>query len=150
MTQTVGQIALEIAATLEKAWNSGDAAGFANVFAEDADFIHILGGHGRGRDAIAQAHKTLFTTIYRGSRVTFELAGTRPVGPDAFLACLVQHLVFGPGPDVQRMTCRPTLAVARQDQGWSIVLMQNTRTVETAPTGLSDHPFAPQTAETVE
>src|SRR5690349_3459049 len=108
MTDSFAQIASGIAATLETVWNSGDARGFADLFAEDADFIHILGGHGRGRAAIAQAHETLFATIYRGSRVRFELVGTRSFGPDAFLACLVQHLVFGSRPDLQRMTCRPT------------------------------------------
>lgn len=29
---------------LEAAWNNGDSAGFAAPFADDADFVHILGG----------------------------------------------------------------------------------------------------------
>ena len=33
---------------LEAAWNAADGASFAEAFAEDADFIHILGGYYTG------------------------------------------------------------------------------------------------------
>jgi uncharacterized protein (TIGR02246 family) len=146
MTDSHEQTASDIAGKLQRAWNDHDAVGFAGAFAEDADFIHILGGHGHGRAAIAQAHRALFDSIYRESRVRFALADVRSLAPDAFIALLVQHLVFGSDGNVQEMTCRPTLIVVRRGQDWSVVLMQNTRTVEAAPAGLSDHPFAPARA----
>ena len=56
---------------LEAAWNTGDGTGFAEAFAEDADFIHILGGYYSGRTAIEAGHRMIFGTIYKGSTVRY-------------------------------------------------------------------------------
>jgi uncharacterized protein (TIGR02246 family) len=143
MRENIDRIAGEFAAALQRAWNAGDAQGFADHFAQDADFVHILGGHGRGRAAIAQAHRALFSGIYRGSCVSFEVAGVRPLGSDALIVLLAQTLRFGAGEATHEMTCRPTLVLHRQEGGWSIVLMQNTRKAESTPDALAGHPFAP-------
>ena len=58
----------EIVEKLEAAWNSDDSVAWASLFAEDADFIHILGGHYHGRDGIERGHRIIFDTIYKGSR----------------------------------------------------------------------------------
>jgi uncharacterized protein (TIGR02246 family) len=134
-------VASDMAERLQSAWNHGDAQAFAGLFADGADFIHILGGHGRGRTAVAAAHEALFSGIYRGSKVRFDLVGVRPLGEDAFIALLSQHLEYGAGGDVSSMACRPSLIVQRQAE-WRIVLLQNTRTAELAPKDLADHPFA--------
>ena len=47
----------EIADSLAAAWNSADAAGFAKLFAEDADFVNIYAMHFAGREGIAKQHQ---------------------------------------------------------------------------------------------
>jgi hypothetical protein len=37
---------------LQDAWNRGDAAGYASLFTDDADFVAWNGSYGRGRQAI--------------------------------------------------------------------------------------------------
>jgi uncharacterized protein (TIGR02246 family) len=67
MTVNDEQELRDIVSGLETAWNSGNSVGWAGFFAEDADFIHILGGHFTGRRAIEQGHRAIFDTIYKGS-----------------------------------------------------------------------------------
>ncbi|WP_114227340.1 MULTISPECIES: SgcJ/EcaC family oxidoreductase [Sphingomonas] len=57
-----------LCASMEDAWNAGDGAGWAASFAEDADFVNVLGQHARGRAAIGAGHQEIFDGIYRGSR----------------------------------------------------------------------------------
>jgi uncharacterized protein (TIGR02246 family) len=47
--------AAALAARLQDAWNTGDGAGFAAPFSDDADFVNVYGMHARGRAAIAAA-----------------------------------------------------------------------------------------------
>ena len=67
---------------LEGAWNAADSASFAALFAEDADFIHILGGYYTGRAAIEAGHRMIFGTIYKGSTVRYSVEKIRFVRPD--------------------------------------------------------------------
>ncbi len=66
-----------IVAELEAAWNRKDSVAWAELFSEDADFIHILGGHFTGRDAIEQGHRKIFDTVYKGSTNKFEVEKIR-------------------------------------------------------------------------
>ena len=50
------------------------------LFAEDADFIHVLGGHFHGRVDIEHGHRTIFDTIYKGSRNNFKVEGFASCG----------------------------------------------------------------------
>ncbi len=67
---------------LEAAWNAADSASFAALFAEDADFIHILGGYYTGRAAIEAGHRMIFGTIYKGSTVRYSVEKIRFLRPD--------------------------------------------------------------------
>ena len=130
-------------ARLEAAWNAGNAEEFAACFAVDADFIHVLGGHGSGAAAIGAAHARLFSTIYRGSRVEFAIEGIRRLGVDAAIVRLRQTLTYRAGGQEQVLRARPTLVAAAEAGCWRIVLFQNTIVAEAEPPALAGHPFAP-------
>ena len=61
----------EIVRQLETAWNAYDSAGWAALFAENANFIQIYGGQLEGRAAIEASHRCIFDTIYKDSNATF-------------------------------------------------------------------------------
>ena len=113
---------------LEAAWNARDAAAFAAPFADDAEFIHILGGGGTGRAAIEAGHAALFRTIYAKSVVAYRVIRVMPLGPAAAAVLLHQHLAFEAGGAAQAIACRPTfVATHESDGGWVIRLFQNTQ-----------------------
>jgi len=116
---------------LEAAWNAADAAGFASLFAEDAEFIHILGGYYTGRAAIEAGHRMILGTIYKGSTVRYSVERIKFVRPELALVFLRQFLQFFEGGAARDLQARPTMLVESADGKWRIVAMQNTRITET-------------------
>ncbi len=138
----------DIVAQLESAWNQKDSVAWANLFAEDADFIHIFGGHYTGRSSVEQGHRTIFDTIYKGSSLKLTVEKIRMAGPDVAIIFLFGELTTAQPGLPPRLNTRPTMVLQRQDAGWQIVAFQNTTvTPEGPPVGnaLADmHPFKGQ------
>ncbi len=111
---------------LQEAWNRGDAAAFAAAFAPDADFIHILGHHGAGREAIQAGHHAIFTTIYRDSTLRIEIEALRFLSPDVALLRLKNHLEYSDEGNRRYVVSRPSIVATRRDVQWLIAVMHNT------------------------
>lgn len=125
----------ELVKKLEVAWNASDSLSWAALFVEDADFIHILGGHFHGRAAIEQGHRTIFDTIYKGSHNSFTVEGVRFVRPEAAVVFVRAHLKWYLNGAEQRLDARPTLIAHKKPDGqWEIVVFQNTLITPGAPT----------------
>ena len=113
-------------AELERAWNSGDGAGFGEQFAEHADFVDIRGTRHQGRGAIAGGHQAILDTIYRGSTVQYRVVD-QAVLADGVLLGIVEATLDAPqGPlaGVDRSTI--TAVMARTDAGWKVRSFHNT------------------------
>src|SRR5215831_14525240 len=67
---------------LEDCWNRGDSKTYVEPFAEDVTFIQIFGGQLDGRDAVEASHRSIFDTIYRGSRVGLSIRSIRFLGTE--------------------------------------------------------------------
>ena len=115
---------------LEAAWNAADGAAFAEPFADDADFIHILGGYYTGRETIRAGHRMIFGTIYKGSTVHYSVEKIKFLRPDIAIVFLRQHLEFAEGGPVDELDARPTIIAERIEDKWHIVALQNTRISE--------------------
>ncbi|MFE0019579.1 SgcJ/EcaC family oxidoreductase [Amycolatopsis sp. NPDC059021] len=88
----------EIITGLERAWNAGDGAAWGAYFAEDADFVDVVGRVQRGRKVIAEEHQKIFDTIYRGSRLEIRQLDVRPIGADALVLHTTSKLRVPGGP----------------------------------------------------
>lgn len=130
---------------LEQAWNAADGTAFAAAFADDADFIHILGGYYTGRAAIEAGHRMIFGTIYKGSTVRYGVERIRFLRPDVALVFLRQHLQFFEDGQPRELEARPTIVAERAEDKWRIVAMQNTRISEVGGSAvdraLERHPY---------
>ena len=115
---------------LESAWNAADAAAFAALFADDAEFIHILGGYYTGREAIEAGHRMIFGTVYKGSTVRYSVEKIKFVRPDVALVFLRQHLQFFEDGAPRELQGRPTIVAEMTDGNWRIAALQNTRIAE--------------------
>ena len=130
---------VEIVKKLEDAWNNSDSVAWASLFAEDADFIHVLGGHFHGQTDIERGHRTIFDTIYKGSRNNFKVEDVRFVRPDVAVVFIHANLIWYLNGAEQRIQARPTfVAEKNQDGGWKIVVFQNTLVTTDAVPTLSD------------
>jgi uncharacterized protein (TIGR02246 family) len=125
----------EIVEELEAAWNNGDSIAWTSQFAHDADFIHILGGFFHGSAAIEQGHRTIFDTIYKGSRINLKVEKLRFVRPDVALVFTVTDLTWYLNGNEQHVQARPTLVAQKRDDGrWEILAFQNTLITAAGPT----------------
>ena len=137
----------EIVEKLESAWNNGDGVAWAALFADDADFIHVLGGHFNGRADIERGHRRIFDTIYKGSRNNFTVEKARFVRPDVAIVFLRGNLTWYLNGAEQHIEARPTLVAERLSDGrWRIVTFQNTLVTKDAVPTLNDtlakaHPY---------
>jgi len=135
-----------IVAHLENCWNRSDSVAFADVFAEDADFVHILGGYYTGRDQVEAGHRIIFDTIYKNSTVKWEVVKIRPVSNDAAVVLTISSLEFQQGGNKVTLHTRPTMIAEHRDGKWQIAAFQNTL-IKDANAGAvqeklaSDHPF---------
>jgi uncharacterized protein (TIGR02246 family) len=115
---------------LEAAWNATDGQSYAEAFAENADFIHLLGGYYTGRTAIEAGHRMIFGTIYKASTIRYSVEKIRFLRPDVAIVSLRQYLQFKEGGAASDLEARPTIIAEKHDGRWQIVNMQNTRITE--------------------
>ena len=111
---------------LENAWNSADGAAFVAPFAEDADFVNVLGMHVRGRDAIAAGHEQIFRTVYAGSKVAYRVEGARLLRPDVALVHVQAGLDVPGGPMAGHHAARYSMVLTRDGGEWRIASFHNT------------------------
>ena len=117
----------EIVEKLGNAWNTADSVAWTAQFAEDADFIHILGGYFNGHTAIERGHRAIFDTIYKGSRIKLTVEKIRFVRPDVAIVFVITELTFYMDGQEKHVQARPTLIAAKESDGsWKIVAFQNT------------------------
>src|SRR5262245_1634494 len=84
----------DILKQLEGAWNTSDSRLWTSFFAADATFIHIFGGQLDGHAAIEGAHRVIFDTMYKGSRLKIESRSIRFLRPDVAVVFTQMHLAL--------------------------------------------------------
>ncbi len=127
---------LELGQALQDAWNRGDAAGYASLFTDDADFVAWNGSHGRGRQAIEDGHRRLFDGPLAGFRMVLvdddaESASPeslRFVRPDVAIMVIPGAVTLArqspTGPDHESVQ---TFVLIKNDNRWRVAAFHNTR-----------------------
>jgi len=120
--------------TLAESWNRHDMASYGAQFADDADFVNVLGMHWRGRKPIEEAHAALHGSIFRNSLLKILDCSVRPVGSDVALA-VVRWEMTGhetpPGVPFQKVRHGVITGVFTPREGrWLIAALQNTEVVK--------------------
>src|SRR5690349_3974423 len=117
----------ELVATFARGWNAGSGALLAGAFAEDADFINIMGLHARGRDLIARGHDEILATIFHGTRLTAAVDAIRFIRPDvaAVEATFTLQMADGQPFTGPASRSKPGFVATKDAGGWSIVVFRN-------------------------
>ncbi|MFB9269546.1 SgcJ/EcaC family oxidoreductase [Bradyrhizobium erythrophlei] len=129
MTAEAGRARADIAGIIEwmsLEWNAHDADGYAALFTNDANAVIINGDHQRGRHAIAEGHREIFTGIYRDSVIVSMIEQLRFLAPDIALVHLESRLDVATGPAAGVYRARPSLILVKTEAGWRITAFHNT------------------------
>jgi len=113
----------ELVRVLEDAWNSGNSQRFASVFADDADFITVMGEHYNGRGSVDVGHRAIFDTIYKDSRNRYTIEGVRFIRPDVVVVFVRALLELADG---KTISARPTMVLTKENGKWQVAVLQNT------------------------
>ena len=114
---------------LETAWNNAEGQAFAARFAPDADFVNVYGLHAQRREAIAHGHEMILSTVYRGSRVRYELTHARYLNDRVALIHVRATLDVPEGPMAGRYLALPSAVLTRPNThtlDWEIAAFHNT------------------------
>lgn len=116
----------------ETAWNRHDMTSFANLFAEDADFVNVIGARWVGRAAIQEAHAASHASFFRNSRLSIGDSTIRFLKPDVAVARSYWRLTGHTAPSGEAAAPRQgilTNVLVRSGGTWHIVVSQNTDVV---------------------
>jgi len=123
------------------AWMARDARGLAALFAEDADFVNVVGIWWEDRDAIERAHDYGLTTFFAQSRLSLGRVKTRMMGEDVAVVHARMRLTGQIAPEGSEAGARTnilTFVCQSLEDGWVCVSAQNTDIVPGAETQVSD------------
>jgi uncharacterized protein (TIGR02246 family) len=118
-------------------WNAGDAAGLGALFAEDADFVNVVGLWWRRRRDIARAHNYAFQRYFRNAQLSLEEIAVRQLRDDVATVHGRWRLEGqrDPGGAEAPARCGIMVLVAEKAvAGWRIVTAQNTDIAQGAET----------------
>ena len=119
-------IAAAIVRQLEDAWNAGDGHAYGAPFAEDADYITVLGHLIHSRRAIASAHQGIFKSLYKDSTVRQTVTQARALTGDVIVAHVDIVLSVPAGHIAGDHNAIQTLVIANRDGAWRVAHFQNT------------------------
>ena len=112
----------EMGAKWAGVWNTGDMEGFAELYAEDADFISHDGKVHKGREAIVKSFVELAGTVFKGAQISIERTHIRQIKPHIMVGD--SEWEFTGAPEVEGQTPptkgTSTVVVVNQDGKWLI------------------------------
>lgn len=127
-TMEVSNIANSILQHLEKAWNTADGAAFGEVFTAPCDFVDIRGTlhQQQSPESIGQAHQGIFNSIYKNSKVQFELLQAQLVDEHTILLSARSTLDAPLGPLTGINNSTISMVLANGNDRWGVRLFHNT------------------------
>lgn len=110
-------------------WNAGDATGLAALFADDADFVNVVGLWWRRRKDIRKAHAYALRRYFRDTEITMERHETKYIRDDV-ATVHVRWTMRGQrapsGNEARPRAGMMIFVVEKRNDAWVAVAAQNT------------------------
>jgi len=129
-----------VLAALVEAWNRHDMDALGNLFAEQADFVNVIGMRFKGRTAIATAHRELHKDRFAHTEIRQLHCDLAHLTREIALAHVRWEMTgdpLAPADGVRRGVL--THVLLRKDGRWYFRATQNTDIVQIPE--LANHPF---------
>jgi uncharacterized protein (TIGR02246 family) len=118
-----------VASAFVGAWNVHDMDALANLFAEDADFVNVVGMWWRDRETIKMAHAATHKTIFKASTLAMDSTTVKFLSSDIAVAHMTWTLSGHLTPDGKPGSPRHgilSFVMKLQGKVWLIESAQNT------------------------
>jgi len=115
------------------AWNRHDMRAFAALFAQDADFVNVIGMWWRGRAEIQKEHETLHATRMKNTRLMAAETVVRFLRPDVAVVHVRWEITGETGSESKILPPRKGIlmyVVAKIGDDWLVTAAQNTDILE--------------------
>ena len=122
------EITQNILQTLENGWNNADGREFAKPFADKSEFVDIRGTlyQNATPQYVGEAHQGLFMSIYKDSKIKYELAQSTLIDQNTILANARAALDAPTGPLAGKGTSTITMVITGSGDTWKIRAFHNT------------------------
>jgi uncharacterized protein (TIGR02246 family) len=118
-----------IVMAVPEALNHKDMKTYADLFADDADWINVVGMHWRGKAAVVKAHEVYLKTVFRDGGMSTGDLDIRAVTPDVAIVVVTELDSAGILPDGGKAppgSGRLTYVLVKRDGKWKITHGHNT------------------------
>ncbi len=127
-TKSVDETAIRgILMRLETAWTGGDGKKFGEEFAEDADFTVWNGMYLKGRKTIAEGHQHIFDTIYKDTKLRFNIRQIRFLRDDVAVVHATGVVAKKSAEFPATPMVVPVFVFSNENGKWQITAFQNTQ-----------------------
>lgn len=125
------EISLKILKDLEHGWNYASGAEFSRTFAERSEFVDIRGvlHQNVSPQYVGEAHQGLFMSIYKDSKITYELIQAFDIDMNTILLNGRTTLEVPSGPFSGTNNSIITAVLTNHEGNWKIRAFQNTLTI---------------------
>jgi uncharacterized protein (TIGR02246 family) len=118
-----------LVAAYEDAWNRHDMRALGALFADDAEWVNIVGMWWRDRAALTEAHAAYHATMFKDTPTRLDVGSVRALAPDVLVAVCTVTMGDFTTPDGRVMKDsrdRLSLVLVRRAAGWRIGHGHNT------------------------
>lgn len=111
---------------IAESWNRHDTKTFAQLFAQHADFVNIVGKQMKGRNEIESHHAAIHAGHYRDSHLTADPLGVRFLRADVAIVHMASEIVYNEAKE--KRTAFMTLVLTNQGNQWLVAAAHNSLT----------------------
>ena len=120
----------ELVHDFEAAWNRHDMLAFAELFHEDAEWIHWRGGLWSGKPEIYEGHRAIHETYYRTSQAKLQgIEALHFLAPGVAYVRVRSDMTGDARFPGETFRYRRTMILSKRDGQWLITKGHNTRIV---------------------
>jgi uncharacterized protein (TIGR02246 family) len=114
----------------EEAWNRHDMIAFADLFHDDAEWVHWRGGLWSGKRDIFEGHKSVHETYYRASQAKVQgVEALHFLAPTVAYARVRSDMTGDARYPGETFRYRRTMLLSKRNGRWLIIKGHNTRII---------------------
>jgi uncharacterized protein (TIGR02246 family) len=125
--------------SVPEAMNHKDWKAYGALFAEDADWINVVGMFWHGKKNLVEAHEAYASSVFRNGGFTYSDMLIRGVAPGVAVVVVTEHTVEQVAPDgvtkLPPSQDRLSFVVVKRNGQWRITLGHNTGVNQAAAAG---------------